>query len=660
MNVNIAAGVGTALAPLRVALFCGGRGSATLIRDLLRRPNVRLSLLVNAYDDGLSTGALRDFIPGMLGPSDFRKNLSYMLDLYSRDQYDLRRVIEYRLPGKLDADQLAGLKRFFGEGATDGLPESLEIYVKRLAPGPRTSILRFLRAFQDYAEAQTKPFDYRDCALGNLVFAGAYLLCGKDFNAAAHELSRLVSSRARLINVCKGENHVLVGLKADGVLLRNEAEIVDEQSDCPIDSIYFFDKPLSEQQCRELEGRTLAEKREWLATHETPASLSREAEEVLATADVIIYGPGTQHSSLLPSYRIAAKALKRSKASVKVFVSNLHFDNDIRYLSANDLVDCALRYVGDPENVSDVITHVLINDHAEGVKDAVVAARDAVGKDGTYKGARWIVSQLVNPAKPRVHSGRATIGKILDLYNSDGLPERQETMRLYVDLTNRPPALDEFMQEFLEVEWQENFSKIDLTIRGAETYTFELPPYLTVHAASSEERFAEVREIADWLENGSEDYLVTLTGDGEYRLNDILLGIQLIRNSAFGAVFGSRTQSRKQAKSSMRAAYGEHTVLYLFSLLSSFLLSFIFALRFGLILSDPLTGFRIYHRRRISGIARLRKGRAKSPISVVKELVRARIEIAEFPVTYITFAGFADSRQRLKRGFMNLYGLVSA
>ena len=35
----------------KVALFCGGRGSATIIRELLRTPEVQLALLVNAYDD---------------------------------------------------------------------------------------------------------------------------------------------------------------------------------------------------------------------------------------------------------------------------------------------------------------------------------------------------------------------------------------------------------------------------------------------------------------------------------------------------------------------------------------------------------------------------------------------------------------------------------
>ena len=89
-------------APVRITLFCGGRGSATIIRALLRRSDVDLTLLVNAYDDGFSTGSLRNFIPGMLGPSDFRKNLSYLFGNYSQSQYALKSLMEYRLPGETE------------------------------------------------------------------------------------------------------------------------------------------------------------------------------------------------------------------------------------------------------------------------------------------------------------------------------------------------------------------------------------------------------------------------------------------------------------------------------------------------------------------------------------------------------------------------------
>ena len=94
----------------RIVLFCGGRGSATIIRALLRQSDVELTLLVNAYDDGLSTGALRSFIPGMLGPSDFRKNLSYLFGNYSHAQYALKSLMEYRLSG--GAAEVEKLARF--------------------------------------------------------------------------------------------------------------------------------------------------------------------------------------------------------------------------------------------------------------------------------------------------------------------------------------------------------------------------------------------------------------------------------------------------------------------------------------------------------------------------------------------------------------------
>ena len=57
-------------------LFSGGRGSGALARQLVARPGVSLTVAINGYDDGASTGAVRRFLGDSLGPSDFRKNAS--------------------------------------------------------------------------------------------------------------------------------------------------------------------------------------------------------------------------------------------------------------------------------------------------------------------------------------------------------------------------------------------------------------------------------------------------------------------------------------------------------------------------------------------------------------------------------------------------------
>src|SRR5437870_13803269 len=82
---------------LRVAVFCGGRGATSILRALLRTPGVHLTVLVNAYDGGLSAGRLRGFVRGMLGASDFGKNLARLAVMSSPVQFSIADLLAYRL-----------------------------------------------------------------------------------------------------------------------------------------------------------------------------------------------------------------------------------------------------------------------------------------------------------------------------------------------------------------------------------------------------------------------------------------------------------------------------------------------------------------------------------------------------------------------------------
>ena len=72
---------------LKVLIFSGGRGSEGLIQYFCQ-DNFDLKILVNGYDDGLSTGQIRHIFQGMLGPSDYRKTVTNILRHHSDgDQY---------------------------------------------------------------------------------------------------------------------------------------------------------------------------------------------------------------------------------------------------------------------------------------------------------------------------------------------------------------------------------------------------------------------------------------------------------------------------------------------------------------------------------------------------------------------------------------------
>jgi 2-phospho-L-lactate transferase/gluconeogenesis factor (CofD/UPF0052 family) len=606
----------------RVVLFCGGRGSATIIRALLRRTDVELSLIVNAFDDGLSTGALRNFIPGMLGPSDFRKNLSYLFGNYSQAQYALKSLMEYRLPGGSEIEKLAR----FSNGSDKTLEEPLAGWFAQLQPATLQRVRGLLARF--FAHAAGAEFDYRDCSLGNLVFAGAYLQHGEDFNAAAAEVGDLVGSRAHLLNVGTRQNRILVGLKQDGTLLASEAEVVGLQSPSPITHLYLLEQPLTAEEKQELASLDAAGKHARLSARDVIPKLSKPAAEAIAGADILLYGPGTQHSSLFPSYRIAAAALAAASAPVKALVMNLDSDHDIQDLSASDVVDRALGY-GAP------ITHILLNN------DCYRLPAGALTGD-SYRGATVQRGAFATPARPQVHNGTAVTDTVLGLRAHRVVP----SVEIFADILGRSVASEELVEEFLETDWHGVTAHLTLnhvTVAGAGSVTLD-------------GLFPETAFFRDWLTRGSSDYLVLMTGDGAYRFADVLAIIRMLeQQQSLGGVFGSRTQSRRQFITSVRAAYGENKLLYWLGKAAAFFLSALFYLRTGVIFSDPLTGLRVFRRRALTGLPPV-KGDA--PLSILRQLIKAGVEVAELPVLYRTFSGFTDPNWRVRRGLSNLASLL--
>jgi len=644
-------------------MFCGGRGSTTITRELLRWPNIQLNLLVNAYDDGLSTGELRDFIPGMLGPSDFRKNLSHLLDVYSNQQYALQLVLEYRLPLDFSEKDLEKFEAYINDPrSTGGVTPELRGLFSQLDPDLHKKLLAYLKRFFLYYRQSGKKFRFPDCSLGNLLFAGAYLHRQGNFNAATKDLADLFGSQARLINASRGENRILVALKSDGQILSREAEIVGPQSSSPMDSVYFLPEALSAQEKEELSKMSFQEKRDRLACLEALTEVSDEAKEALLTSDVIIYGPGTQFSSLMPSYRLKgiADAVHNSKARLKVMVMNLKADHDIQGMDAGDIVDKLLESFGDRDNQGGYVTHILYNDNASAGTDALSLPDRIAVRGNRYKNATVMRGDFNNPARPSVHSGYAVLRKVMDLLDRQTRQRRQDTLDIYVDLLSRSIAFDSILQEFLELPWQQQFCKVRLHVNQLELPEVNLPEYLEVRNTAYPGAFTEQLMLMDWLNVGDSEYLATLTGDGEYRLRDIFAGITALKNGTFGAVHGSRTQSRKQFASSLRSAYGEGTVLFWMSWLGAFFLTMMFALRFKVVFSDTLTGFRIYKHSKVSGTLReaLANRSPRSSLGVTKLLVQNNIEVAEMPVTYRTFRGFTRVSWRMRHAWDTAVSLL--
>src|SRR6187549_2550142 len=181
--------------PVRVVLFSGGRGAGALVRQLVAREGVLLTIAINGYDDGASTGEVRRFLGDSLGPSDFRKNASRLARQLRTCPVSLLDVVDGRLDSDVTAPQARGRLSAI---ASTWPPES-----------PQAKWVGLFLA----EHARRPSFDFRDCSVGNIVFAGAYLDAGRDFNRAVDAYCGLLGLPAGLIeNVTDGRNAHLAAI----------------------------------------------------------------------------------------------------------------------------------------------------------------------------------------------------------------------------------------------------------------------------------------------------------------------------------------------------------------------------------------------------------------------------------------------------------------
>jgi 2-phospho-L-lactate transferase/gluconeogenesis factor (CofD/UPF0052 family) len=618
------------LQTIRIALFCGGRGSGTIIRALLRRSEVELTLLVNAYDDGLSTGALRSFIPGMLGPSDFRKNYSTLISTYSNAQYALRSIVEHRLPSTDPDLYAARIESFCADADVTVLPEQVRIWVGELDRTTRERIRERLGLFFEFVKQSGATFNFDDCSL--------------------------VGSRASLFNVSCGENRILVAVKADGALLRSEAEVVGPQSAVPIRRFFFLERPLDAGQLERLEALDVEGRIAFLRDMEAVPDLSPEAARAIADADIILFGPGTQHSSLLPSYRIADEALRAAGAPVRALVMNLDEDHDIAGLSASDIVDRVLEYGSEGAAADGLVTHVLLN---LGTESGRLPAGQLV-HDEAYRGARVIRGAFATPYRPHVHNGTALAEAAVSTWKARVLGPAARRIDVYLDMNKRSGGVSEAIDDFLEMHWEVLADHVSMKIRSDSANVANIPQGADISFIDRRSKLTDVDTFYDWLDYGNSEYLAMMSGDGSYKFSDVFSGLAILsRKYSLSASFGSRTQSRKQFVSSIKSAYSENIALYFVAKCASIALSLILYARVGVVFSDPLTGLRVFRRSQIAGVPGLAGGRRpRTLLGVARSLVKSGAEVAEFPAEYRTFAGFTEPGWRMKRGLRGLMDLV--
>jgi 2-phospho-L-lactate transferase/gluconeogenesis factor (CofD/UPF0052 family) len=400
---------------LNVVILNGGRGASAIIPVLLDRQGMHVTSIVNAYDDGKSTGEIRRFF-SMLGPSDIRKVQELMLPAEDPDYQANLRVFQYRFPVGIAREDVLAHLRLFSSGASSELVGS-RFESTKVISALREFVNEFLTALHSIEQVNGEQFSFEDCSIMNCIYAGAFLVFNRNIEQATLFMDRLFKLRGTVLPTSI-EDKKLVALRENGEMLYSEAEIVELRSNVRIDRIYLLEKPLNKTR---FDALSLEQKRYYLERHHCYVAVSPGVQLALQQADIIIYSAGTQHSSLYPTYLSAglAQAIADNKSAFKAFVTNIGADYETPTYKASDYIRGAHRYL----NLSDARTYSM-----KDLFDAVLVNLSFLKSNETYVeydelgfqgvDVHRIVDSFESMLSPGKHDGVRVVKTIVDLYEN--------------------------------------------------------------------------------------------------------------------------------------------------------------------------------------------------------------------------------------------------
>ena len=632
-NPLVHQGTSTRAAALGVVVFSGGRGSGALVRQLVARQGVALTIAINGYDDGASTGQVRRFLGDSLGPSDFRKNAARLARELGTAPLPLIDALDERLPAAVSASQ-----------ALDTLASLVRIH-PLLAP----AVAAFTQEL-----SRTGPFEFGDCSVGNIVFAGTYLATGRDFNRAVDHYCALLGLPPGVIeNVTDGRNAHLVALDAGGRLLRTEEAIVDARRHNTIDRIFLIDRVPTEAEAAAIEGLSRDEAVLELERLRPALRLNPRLARKIAAADVIVYAAGTQHSSLFPSYMTPGlgNAIGSNLRAIKLLLTNIQPDAEIAGSTAVDLVDRALHYLGQgsaaPLPAPCLITHYLMNEPGRVEKKPYVP----LGPVELLEDPRLVRIGAYEDGVTGLHDATRVLAPFLDSLLAPRRPTRIAVLLHDAGSVNKTT---ETMLEMVRGGIQDQ--PIDATVFCLGSFEFD--PHFTAGLPFDVRVVGDAAAFMDAVHASAFDYVSLFESSGMYRGEDLVALLAQLADRRLDAVWGSRRLSVRDINESYRFRYRSNPVLGAVSFVGSHMLSLACLVLYGRYMSDTLSAVWAVRAADALEMTTPLTGRRANE-ALLARLLRRKAHVLELPVHFTPISPQRVRRTGALEGLHALLTLIS-
>ncbi|MBF0330727.1 MAG: YvcK family protein [Candidatus Omnitrophica bacterium] len=403
-----------------MTVFSGGTGSNRLTEALLRKGAVNLTLLLNAYDDGKSTGDIRRNFD-VLGPSDIAKNLVVLL---KGKHPALAEFLDHRFPKDADANTLRlnvfALASGAGTGEINQLFQGLDVQTQEIL---KKYFSAFIEQIHAWERENKKIYNFKDYGVRNMVFLGAYLYYGNDYAKAINGLIADFNLNGKIV-LNNHESLWLIAVTENGELLNSEAAVVDGMLDKEIARVFLVRKLLSSDGVSDFtRKRTLEEKLDFIEKKfAVYPQATKESVEAIEGARTIVFAPTTFHSSLSPTLitKGISEALARSRVP-KVLIANLTRERG-RHTVGEAIQDITkhMKY-GVGVSQGSVIDYVVLNTHGYQTNGVSNTNRLPIDMQKIRQEGVEAISIDVDPKSQGKHQGDVTAQVVLSLQGISGL-----------------------------------------------------------------------------------------------------------------------------------------------------------------------------------------------------------------------------------------------
>lgn len=630
---------------INFAIFCGGSGSVELINLINKCDFIEPSLIINGYDDGKSTKVIRSLVGDFLGPSDFRKNVSHLMN-----NKILKDIIDFRFK-KISKNDLNNFLKL-----NDKTKYVKYLKIDQLSSQKFNKLKIYFNVLSKFIRKK-KYNKFYDLSLGNIIFSGIFLNTNRNFNYALDLYQSFFDINQRVFNVTDGENLYLSALLENNIFLKGEDVIVESNYKSPITDIF-----LTKENFRNYKFNKIEFIKKKLKNKSISPNLNEKVKSILNHADVILYCPGTQHSSLFPSFltKNIGKIIKKSRAK-KFLVTNIFFDKDMKSETADTLINKFMFYMKNKnlyKNITfrDIIDYYFINADDE----------DDVNKTNKnyylqYYGQIKKNTIFTNWEKNKgVHFPNIVLKNILNKINC-----KNETPFLTISII--VPVLNEEKKIFKVIEKLKKFKETQ------KDFFYEI---IVVDGGSTDktkkiiEKFRDVRFYC--LDNAKRgdayrygikksrgDIVVFFPSDMEYSETDIVKLITPIFNRQTDVVYGSREIKTYDNEKNLNIIYKNNFTSRIASFYGGKFIKIFLLIFHNLSITDPLCTVKAFEANSVKNLV-LRNHSVDLDMELYIKLKKAKKFFIEIPVNYIPRTKKDGKKITLLNGLGCLYYILKS